>query len=1077
MALPPEVTVNLGNLSEDPSNQPPELSLSHWQNYKIEALLGSGGMARVYKAFDPKLSRYVALKFIKGDDEKLKKRMLREAKAQAQIEHDHVCKIYEVGEVEGKMYIAMQFIHGVTLQTLLHEITLDQKILLMQQIADAVQAAHRLGIIHRDIKPSNIMVERREDGSLRPYIMDFGLARDNTDSHLTATDAVMGTPEFMSPEQAMGDQDRIDRRTDVYGLGGTLYYLAAGRPPFQGSKLDVLVKVTSDDPVPLKKIVPAIPEDLDVIISRCLEKDASQRYESARALADDLKRYLDGEPIVAHRITLKYRITKKIKKNKTLSAVLAATFLLILASAIFSFASYWRAARQIEVARKFSQSVQPLDWMMRVAYMAPLHDIRKERATVLARIQEIQTMMNDAGAAGIGPGNFALGRGYLALQDYDRARLHLEKAWNSGYRGKEVTAALGLTLGVLFKRNLSEIDRITDPEIKKSRLTAVEKEYRDPAVRYLRSAAGIVSQSPEYGEALISYYEKKWNEALRLTRTSREKYPWLYEARMLEGDVYSRLGEQAYEEGNFHAAKNYFKKSSDSYASAENTARSDPALYESQCMLWRAIMETQLATGEDAAQSYAQSNGMCEKSIAANSDSATAYEALAQTAWRWGENQYELGQDPTAEFNKSIKISRKAQSLSPGHAHSYYSIGTAYSYIADFEISKGKDPGESLNQSIKNLLVAIQKDPGFVSSYTNLGVAYFSEGAYAMSQGRESKTFFLKSIESYEQARKISPRNIVAPANIANSFQNIGTDAMNSGNDPAPYFEKAVENYKKALEINPNHWLIHSNLASAYLLIVRDQLDHGKDPGETLEKIQTECATAEKLKPGTPYSAINSADAYVYHAEFLLSQNQNPLSSTQKAEERLKPVLNADFAEVYLALGDAKRLEAEYLLRGKKSPLAAIETGLGHYGKAFKINPAEQLVAIGRARLELLHATWMAMQKQSQQDALAAASKFSDQAIGLNPRSATAFLLKASANLGGAQWKKESKQDFADDLRQGFSAIEKSIQLNPNFAESYLVRAKLFLVDGKADEASKNFQRALAINPALAAQETETAVW
>src|ERR1051325_2895760 len=133
MSLPPEKTIHLGDSIEDPPNAFPELSLTDWQNYKIESLLGRGGMARVYKAFDPKLNRYVALKFIRADDEILKKRMLREARAQAQIEHDHVCKIYEVGEVDGKTYIAMQLIHGVTLQQLIHEISLDQKMLLMQQ--------------------------------------------------------------------------------------------------------------------------------------------------------------------------------------------------------------------------------------------------------------------------------------------------------------------------------------------------------------------------------------------------------------------------------------------------------------------------------------------------------------------------------------------------------------------------------------------------------------------------------------------------------------------------------------------------------------------------------------------------------------------------------------------------------------------------------------------------------------------------------------------------------------------------------------------------------------------------------
>src|SRR5215510_3221784 len=157
MGSSPDETTHLIHADQ---SSPDELNtlLSGWELYRIESLLGEGGMARVYKAYDPELKRYVALKFIRTDDENLKKRLLREAQAQAQIDHDHVCKIYEVGVVEGKSYIAMQLIKGVTLRELSQGMTLEQKILLLRQVAEALQAAHSVGIIHRDIKPTNIMV-------------------------------------------------------------------------------------------------------------------------------------------------------------------------------------------------------------------------------------------------------------------------------------------------------------------------------------------------------------------------------------------------------------------------------------------------------------------------------------------------------------------------------------------------------------------------------------------------------------------------------------------------------------------------------------------------------------------------------------------------------------------------------------------------------------------------------------------------------------------------------------------------------------------------------------------------------
>lgn len=388
-----------------------DLSLQDWKDYRIESLLGEGGMARVYRAFDPKLERYVALKFIRIDDENHKKRLLREARAQAQIEQDNVCKIYEVGEVQGKPYIAMQLVPGRTLQDLFAELSLEQKIRLMEQVCDAIQAAHRLGIVHRDIKPSNILIERRDDGSLRPYVVDFGIARDVSEAGVTATTAVMGTPAFMSPEQIMGNNKIVDRRADIYSMGSTLYYIISGQRPFPGKGMDLLINIVSDEPTPLGKVVPSIPQDLETIVTKCLEKDPARRYDSARALGDDLKRYLAGEPILAHRPTFSYRFIKKIKRNKTVAVLVTAATAVILALAVFSLNSYWRAAREVEVAREFSGFIEEMDWKMRVAYMTPLHDIRKEKSQVLQRMKEIESMMVAAGKAGAGPGSFALGRG------------------------------------------------------------------------------------------------------------------------------------------------------------------------------------------------------------------------------------------------------------------------------------------------------------------------------------------------------------------------------------------------------------------------------------------------------------------------------------------------------------------------------------------------------------------------------------------------------------------------------------------------------------------------------------------
>ncbi|HLM76415.1 MAG TPA: protein kinase, partial [Polyangiaceae bacterium] len=293
-----------------------------WDKYDPVEFLGEGGMGRVYKVFDPALRRYIALKFIRDEDHRLIRRFFREAQAQARIDHEFVCKVYDVGEVEGLPYIAMQYIDGKSLKDAAHQLTLDQKVTIVRQVAHALYAAHRMGIIHRDIKPSNIMVEQRDDGSYHPYLMDFGLAREIAQAGETATGVIEGTPSFMAPEQARGDHKNLDRRVDIYSLGASLYHLIAQRPPFVGdSSLSVLLALDKEEATPLRKIVPSLPEDLEIIVMKCLEKDPGQRYDSAKALADDLDRYLSGDPIAARRASLAYVLLKKIRKHKALFAV------------------------------------------------------------------------------------------------------------------------------------------------------------------------------------------------------------------------------------------------------------------------------------------------------------------------------------------------------------------------------------------------------------------------------------------------------------------------------------------------------------------------------------------------------------------------------------------------------------------------------------------------------------------------------------------------------------------------------------------------------------------------------------
>jgi len=281
--------------------------------YQLFGKLGEGGMGVVFRGRDPRLKRTVALKMLKAGhvSEEQRSRFLAEAEAVARLQHPNVVQIYDIGEVAGQLYCALEFVPGGSLDRRIKDTLPDPRTAarLMIPIARGVQAAHELKIVHRDLKPANILLTGSKETPLDaciPKVTDFGLAKflDAEDGGGTRANVVMGTPSYMSPEQAEGRVADIGPRADVYSLGATLYDLLSGRPPFKGTTLrDTLKLVIEQEPVPPRHLQTKVPRDLETICLKCLQKSPDKRYDSAAELADDLQRFLNGEPITARPVS------------------------------------------------------------------------------------------------------------------------------------------------------------------------------------------------------------------------------------------------------------------------------------------------------------------------------------------------------------------------------------------------------------------------------------------------------------------------------------------------------------------------------------------------------------------------------------------------------------------------------------------------------------------------------------------------------------------------------------------------------------------------------------------------------
>jgi eukaryotic-like serine/threonine-protein kinase len=275
-------------------------------DYELIEEIARGGMGVVYRARHVSLNRVVALKmmlsggFASSDDVA---RFHVEAEAAANLDHPHIVPIYEVGEHQGLHFFTMKLVEGGSLADLAPRLRNDPRgaARLMILVSTAVHHAHQRGILHRDLKPANILIGPERE----PYVTDFGLAKmTKMDSGLTHAGQVMGTPAYMSPEQAAGQIQALTTRSDVYSLGSILYHLLAGRPPFQAASVfDTLKRVIESEPEPLRPVNPGVDRELQAIVSKCLAKPPEQRYESAAEFADDLGHWLEGEPILARQST------------------------------------------------------------------------------------------------------------------------------------------------------------------------------------------------------------------------------------------------------------------------------------------------------------------------------------------------------------------------------------------------------------------------------------------------------------------------------------------------------------------------------------------------------------------------------------------------------------------------------------------------------------------------------------------------------------------------------------------------------------------------------------------------------
>ncbi len=1039
--------------------------------YHTAVPVGRGGMGEVLRAWDPTLNRHVALKFLRSDDPELEERMLREARAQARVTHPNVCPVYEVGREEGRVYIAMQYIDGRPLDQAAAGLGLEHKVALVRTVAEAVHAAHAAGLVHRDLKPANILVEQTEDGGLKPWVVDFGIAREHEVEGATVTGQVIGTLGYLSPEQARGEVSTIDRRSDVFSLGVVLYELLSGCRPFHGdSDVEVLVNLLEGEAAPLRKRAPHLPRDLETVVMTCLEHDRERRYDSARALADDLGRFLDGEPVHARPATLARRLAARARRHPRVAIAATAAALVIVVLLGLIAHSRWSAARRVRVAQRFGQEVERVESLTQQLFLLPLHDVRPELGQVRERLGWIEAEMQRLGENALGVGHDALGRCALALGDVAGAHEHLEQAWELGERTPRVALGLGLSLAQLYRQALDQATEIRNPTLREERLLAARRELGEPArVMLERSRGG--AEHPEYLAAWLAFASDDPPAVLAHLERLRAEDPNMYRGDLLAGAVQRRRYQDSVETGAAEAAAAAFDAARSAFTAAAAVGRSDPRPYEELCALWvQATRFRYYSRGDDLGPAKDAALEACGQALIANPDSVTAHLDSGRVHRFWASREADSGRDPAAELEAAREHARRALELDPDNDDANILLGVCHRIAANALAESGGDPRPDLLAAVEAYGEAIRLRPDDYGALISLATARLHLGADARARGEEPTGHFGAAADASRRAAETHPQLVGAWVNLGIAEGQMGLWFRDTGRDASSCFARGAEALRRAIEVNPEFYTAHYNLGEMLVEQAEGEFRQGRDPAGVLDEAEPLLEVSSEKFPGFAAPSFLLAKAGALRAEHARRTGLDPSEHLARARQAADAgvAVRADDATGLVMASLGTLVEARWRLESGLDPSARVERGLELVRRALAVNRTLTPAWVRRVELELVAAEWAAARGRSPEAALDRAAQAVGEAEALNGADASVHAVAAELWRRRGERRQAKGEDPSAEIARGLEAASNALSVDPARASAQAERCRLELLAGRPEAAATAWADALRLDPLLA---------
>lgn len=748
--------------------------------------IGAGSHARVYAGIDPVRGIEVAIKRLRTPDLAAAERMRRECRILQSLQHPNLCPLLEWGERGDEVWMVMPRLAGADLQQCLRDLSLEQRLLVLNQTAAGLQEAHAAGLIHRDLKPANIWVDQTDVPSMRALVLDFGIARAAGDATLTAAGDVLGTPTYMAPEQARGDVAAVDARCDIWALGVVLFEMLCDRPPFVGnSAADVLAQVLNDDaPSPLR-LKPRTPEALARICIKCLERDPHRRYANAEEFLRDLRRYQDGHSVRAPSIGLWHRLRRTRARHPWFMRVTVLLTLGLLASLVLSAWTHWQSRILGERSAELAGTAERVRARMQIAYLSPLHDVLNDQRAVRKDVDALQFPVTGRLEA---VRLRALAEALLALGEPAHASDTLHPLIE---RPQAQTEDLLLYADLQMQRYIDSLRRSDGLESEQA--TALRDASRQhllqPALRAL-SRLPNHSTIPALTAARRALTEGDTERALQHNAEHVTDDAADYRAPMQRGDIALWQARQARVRGDLESSNRMLNQAGAAFDSAAAIGRSDPRILHQRCLT--AIDQIRLDTvrGLPPPTNLQAMNGAC---MALNLATPNEPDALLLQAQAWS--------------------------------------AIAAGFSARNELTQAR---ESLRLALEQANLTLDRTANFLPALLLRAEILRRQAGFDYDDFKKAQTHFDAALLDLEHYRQGQPEDWPALVSEGHTLAERGRHKANFRADPLPDYERAIGLLERAAQQRRDAIEVRQRLSQVRIFAFYALRDQAPERAETM---------------------------------------------------------------------------------------------------------------------------------------------------------------------------------------------------------------------------------------------------